>query len=125
MSIYRIKSGFRSDISQFIRIDEWDLDVPRNLPRQINGVWYPASSAVMNPIQNVTVIKESTFQPVGQADISSFVCWRFAGKSSINALPIAEFENLWEFYTYRIVTYPGSIHSSVKSARLDNTEIRY
>lgn len=121
MSIFLIKAGIRSLIQSEIFIDEFDVKTPINLPKVIDGVYYPSVAAVEAPVSGLQTTYEETRKVNSTATFRVDIAWRFNHKAEYHELPLRLIENLLEWVNYKAVSQPGTIWEYIYSLDVDNT----
>lgn len=112
MSVREIREGIRAWLSDMVRIDAWDLDVPRNVPRVIDGVKFPANTAVEMPIKDFSLIRQDNYVQANGRFVYALL-YRFSGKAAKHQLPMSSVENLIHFLSEYAVNNPRALADSV------------
>lgn len=112
MSIRELRDGLRDWLNQQVRIDAWDLDVPRNVPRVIDGVKYPANTAVEMPVRDFSLIRQDNYVQANGRFVYALL-YRFSGKAAKHQLPISSVENLINYLSEYAVNNPRALEDTV------------
>ena len=112
MSIRELRNGIRTWLNQMVRIDAWDLDVPRNVPRVIDGAKYPANTAVEMPVKDFSLIRQDNYVQANGRFVYALL-YRFSGKAAKHQLPMSAVENLVNFLSEYAVNNPRLLGDTV------------
>lgn len=119
MSTRLIRSNLKAWLESWIRIDAWDLDVPANIPIELNGRRYPAMTAVALPLQDLTLYREDSTLVMATARFAYDFIYRFNGSASRHQLPSDEVELIVNFLAERAARYPQEISTDISSIEVD------
>lgn len=119
MSIKLLRDGLRAWLGGMVRIDVWDLDVPRNVPTVIGGVRYPANSAVEIPIKDFG-LRQSEGYTEGEGKFTYGLLYRFSGKAAKHQLPVSSVENLICFLSEYAIANPAALWDGILHLEVDN-----
>ena len=122
MGIYTVKSQIRDYISSQIFIDEWGVKAPLNIPKIIDGVYYPSVAAIIAPFSSYTLGTDSLVIVNCESRFQADICWRFNGEASFEELPINIIENLVDWVFYHPVARPNLFGDICYQVIVDNKE---
>jgi hypothetical protein len=121
MSIKQLRTGIRAWLEREIRIDAWDLDAPANLPMVVDGVRYPANSAIEVPVQDLSFYQASG-TVYGRGKFIYLFIYRFAGAAAKEQLPVSEVESLINYLCEQAVLYPQELWERIKLLEIQPIE---
>lgn len=119
MSTRLIRSSIKTWLESWIRIDSWDLDVPANVPIELMGRRYPAMTAVVLPLQDLSLYREDSTLVMATARFPYDFIYRFNGSASRHQLPSDEVELIINFLSERAARYPQEISTAISSIEID------
>ena len=119
MSTRLIRLNLKKWLESWIRIDAWDLDVPANIPIEVNGRRFPAMTAVALPLQDLTLYREDSTLVMATARFAYDFIYRFNGSAPRYQLPSDEVELIINFLAERAARYPQDISTDISSIEVD------
>lgn len=102
-----------------VRVDVWDLDVPRNVPTVVAGVRYPANAAVEIPIKDFGLMRAEGYTE-GEGRFTYGLLYRFSGKAAKHQLPVSSVENLICFLSEYAIANPAALWDGILHLEVDN-----
>lgn len=121
MGLYTVKQALKNYINSQIFIENWGLVTPINIPRIIDGVYYPSSAGVIIPASDYTMASESIHIVNSEATFGADLCWRFNGEASFTELPLEIIENLIDWVSHHPVCRPGLFSALAYDVSVVNT----
>lgn len=116
MSISTIRANIRSRLESIVRIDNWDLDWPKNRDTKISyqGVDYflPANVANYDPIVDLNYRKGQITAEL-DAIFKYFITYRFDNRLAKDQLPIDQLEDLQQYLITAFVLQPNCADKSI------------
>lgn len=103
-------------LSDLVRIDNWSIDFPDPVEEVINGVTYPANSAVQLSPRRINY-ESSAFGLKGSAEIRTLIQYRFNKGFKYHELPLQYVANLLNNIYHYAVNSPASIHPAILGIR--------
>jgi hypothetical protein len=109
--------GLRSWIAGQIRIDQWDLDLPVNVPTVIESSnvtkRYAANSAIELPIQNLSLTRAAN-SIEGAATFTNIIVYRFSGAAAKEQLPLKAVTEIINYLSQEAIREPQSIWANIR-----------
>ena len=122
MSILAIKQGIKQLIDSQVWVDEWDVKSPINLPKIVDGVYYPSVAAIQAPVSDLETLFEENFKVNSRATFRVDIAWRFNGNAEFHELPINLVENLVEWVNYEAVSNYAEIWEKIYNLSVGVTQ---
>jgi hypothetical protein len=119
LSIYRLREGLRVWLNRQTRIDVWDIDVPRNVPTVIDGVRYPANTAIEMPVKDFGLTRRESYVE-GEGRFVYGLLYRFSHKAAKHQLPVSSVENLVNYLCEYAISNPDDIYEDILGIAVDN-----
>lgn len=119
MSIKQLRAGIRTWLIKTVRIDTWDLDVPRNVPTVIGGVRSPANCAIEMPVKDFGVERSEGYTKAKGRFVYALM-YRFSSKASAHQLPMSQLENLMNYLSEFVVVNPRELWDDCFSIEINN-----
>jgi hypothetical protein len=119
MSTRKIRKNLKTWLESWIRIDDWDLDVPSNVPVELMGRRFPAMTAVAMPLEDLTLFREDSTLVMATARFPYHLIYRFNGTASRHQLPSDEVELIINFLSERASRYPQDISPDISRIEVD------
>ena len=116
ISLGALHNALKIWLSEKVRIDRWNMDVPANTPIAIRQVFYPANVARALPSRAVTFERSNSGSECS-AEFNFQIIYRFPKQLGYDALPIALCEDVLNNLYLMALESPQDISSAVRSIR--------
>lgn len=121
MGLYTVKQRIKNFILTEIFIDQWSVRTPINIPKIVDGVYYPSVAAIEAPVSDYSVEGDGFNTLYSEAEFGVDVAWRFNGEASFHELPITIAENLIDWVSCKAVQCPQLFGENVFKVSVENT----
>jgi hypothetical protein len=125
LSISTIRASIRSKLESIVRIDDWDLDWPKNRDLKVvyqgDTYFLPANVAHYDPIVDLNYRRGQITAEL-DAIFKYFITYRFDAKLSKDQLPIDQLEDLQQYLITTFVLQFNCVDQSIKQVEVAREE---